>query len=75
LVPKGLPAAEKARLVDGLKEIISNPSFKKDMENIGMSVAYQGPDEFSERWPADIAKLTKIVQETGIAALIAKQKN
>ncbi|WP_371372969.1 Bug family tripartite tricarboxylate transporter substrate binding protein [Sporomusa aerivorans] len=73
--PKGLPAAEKAQLAVGFKEMINDPVFKKDMEDIGMSVQYLGPDEFSDQWIADNAKLTKIVKETGIIDLIAAQKN
>lgn len=72
--PKGMPAAEKARLTAGLKEMINDPAFKKSMEDMGMSVQYMGPDEFSARWAEDNAKLTKIVKETGIAELIASQK-
>jgi len=45
------------------------------MADIGMSVEYLGPDEFSEEWITDNAELTKIVNETGIANLIAAQKN
>ncbi|WP_371380944.1 tripartite tricarboxylate transporter substrate binding protein [Sporomusa aerivorans] len=72
--PKGLPAAEKKRLADELEKMINNPSFKKDMADIGMSVEYLGPDKFSDQWIADNAKLSKIVKETGIAELIANQK-
>ncbi len=72
--PKGLPAAEKARLAAGLKEIINDPEFKKNMENIGMEMEYLGPEEFGNRWIADNAKLTNIIKETGIADLIAAQK-
>ncbi|XFO69341.1 hypothetical protein SPSIL_055730 [Sporomusa silvacetica DSM 10669] len=72
--PKGLPAAEKARLAAGLKEMINDPEFKKNMEELGMTVQYLRPNEFSERWIEDNAKLTKIVKETGIAELIASQK-
>lgn len=73
--PKGLPAAEKAKLTAAIKEMVDNPAFKKDMAEIGMIVKYQGPDEFSDQWISDNAKLTKIVKETGIANLIANQKN
>ncbi len=73
--PKGLPAADKARLAAGLKEMINDPGFKKEMAGIGMPVEYRGPDEFSEEWITDNANLTKIVKETGIADLIAAQKN
>ncbi|TWH49101.1 tripartite-type tricarboxylate transporter receptor subunit TctC [Sporomusa sp. KB1] len=72
--PKGMPLAEKARLAAGLREMINDPDFKKNMEELGMSVQYMGPEDFSERWIEDNAKLTKIVKETGIAELIASQK-
>jgi len=73
-VPKGLPAAEKARLTAGLGAMINDPDFKKSMEELGMSVQYMGPEEFSERWIADNAKLKKAVTEAGIVELIASQK-
>ncbi|WP_145099089.1 tripartite tricarboxylate transporter substrate binding protein [Sporomusa sp. KB1] len=72
--PKGMPPAEKARLAAGLREMINDPDFKKNMEELGMSVHYMGPDEFGDQWIADNAKLTKIVKETGIVDLIANQK-
>jgi tripartite-type tricarboxylate transporter receptor subunit TctC len=72
--PKGMLAAEKARLIAGLKEMINDPDFKKNMEELGMSLQYMGPEEFSTRWIEDNAKLTKTVKETGIAELIASQK-
>jgi tripartite-type tricarboxylate transporter receptor subunit TctC len=72
--PQGITLAEKARLIAGLRELINDPDFKKNMEELGMSVQYMGPEEFSERWIEDNAKLTKTVKETGIAELIASQK-
>ena len=72
--PKGLPVAEKAKLAAGLKVMINDPAFKKDMADIGMVVEYLGPDDFSNEWIKDNAKLMKIVKETGIADLIAAQK-
>lgn len=72
--PKGLPAAEKARLTAGLKEMINDPDFKKSMEELGMSVQYMEPEKFAEKWAQDNSRLTKIIRETGIAELIASQK-
>lgn len=72
--PKGLPAAEKSRLIAGLKEMINDPEFKKNMEKAGMCVQYLGPEEFSERWAGDNVELTKTVKDTGIVELIASQK-
>lgn len=73
--PKGLPLAEKARLTAGLREIINDPEFKENMEKSGMSVQYMGPEDFTDRWIEYNVKLSKIVKETGIAELIASQKN
>lgn len=73
--PKGLPEDVKARLVEGFKGIMNDPEFKKTMDAMSMGVEYQGPKEFAGTWTADAARLTKIVQETGIAERIASQKN
>ena len=72
--PKDMPAGEKARLTAGLREMINDPEFKRNMAELGMEVQYLGPDEFSARWIEDNAKLTKTVKETGILELIAAQK-
>ncbi|WP_371363541.1 Bug family tripartite tricarboxylate transporter substrate binding protein [Sporomusa rhizae] len=74
VAPKGIPAAEKAKLVAGLKKMINDPEFKKVMMDIGMEVEYLGPDEFNDRWAEDNVKWTKIVKETGIADIIRAQK-
>jgi len=74
VAPKGMPAAEKARLTAGLQGMINDPGFKKSMEDMGLLVEYLGPDEFSTRWVEDNAKLTKMVKDTGIVELIASQK-
>ncbi|SDF07460.1 tripartite tricarboxylate transporter substrate binding protein [Sporomusa acidovorans] len=72
--PKGLPPAEKEKLAAGLKAMIDDPEFKKNMEEMGISVGYMGPEEFGAEWIKDNEELTKIVKETGIAELIAAQK-
>lgn len=72
---KELPKAEKDRLSEGLKGMINDPEFKKNMEGLGMTVEYLGPQEFSEKWNSETVRLTKIIQETGIADRIAAQKN
>lgn len=72
--PKGLPKDVKNKLAAGLQAIIQEPAFQKYMEDMGMTVAYVGPQEFGEKWIIENERLTKIVRETGIAELIAKQK-
>jgi len=73
--PKGIPYTEKTKLAAGLKEMVNDPEFKKSMADIGMSVEYLGPDEFSDQWIADNRNFANTVKETGIAELITSQKN
>lgn len=72
--PKGIPAAEKAKLAAGLKAMINDPEFKKSILNMGMEVKYLGPDEFSDHWAESNVKLTRTIKETGIADIIRAQK-
>ena len=73
-VPKGLPKDVKAKLTEGFKEIINDPEFQKNMENLGMTVEYLGSQDFSEKWIADNERFTKGIKEMGIAKRIMMQK-
>lgn len=73
--PKMLPKDIKARLDEGLCQMINDPEFIKNMELMGMKVEYLGPKEFSEKWSNETERLSKIIKETGIAERIASQKN
>ena len=73
-VPKELPIEVKTKLTNGLELIITDPEFKKDMENLGVNVEYLGPKESQELWITESKKLTKALQETGIVDLIKSQK-
>lgn len=73
--PKGMPAEVKAQLVERLDQIVHDPEFKKNMQNLGMTIEYLGNKEFSMVWLKDNRRITKIVKETGIAEKIAAQKN
>jgi tripartite-type tricarboxylate transporter receptor subunit TctC len=72
--PKGLPEHVRNKLAEGLKGIINDPAFIKDMEGMGLAVEYLGPQESLNKLISDNTKLSKIVQETGIAERIASQK-
>jgi tripartite-type tricarboxylate transporter receptor subunit TctC len=72
--PKGLPENVRNKLAEGLKGMINEPAFKKNMEDMGVAVEYLGPQETLDQWIADNTKLAKIVKETGIAERIASQK-
>jgi tripartite-type tricarboxylate transporter receptor subunit TctC len=72
--PKGLPSEVKDKLANGLKAIINDPEFKKNIEKLGLEVNYLGPKESEEKWLNDNEKLTKTIQETGILDKIKDQK-
>ncbi|WP_215831222.1 tripartite tricarboxylate transporter substrate binding protein [Pelorhabdus rhamnosifermentans] len=73
-VPKETPMAIKDALAEELKKIITDPEFKKSVENLGLQYEYLGPKESEERWLTDRRELTKALQETGILDLIKSQK-
>lgn len=72
--PKGLPEDVKKKLSEGIKKVIDDPEFQRNMENLGLQVTYLGPDDSAKKWLIDSQQLTKTVQETGIAENIKTQK-
>jgi tripartite-type tricarboxylate transporter receptor subunit TctC len=72
--PKELPIEVKNKLANGFKAMISDPEFKKNIENLGLEVNYLGPNESQEKWLDDSEKLTKTIHETGILDKIKEQK-
>ncbi len=72
--PKEMPTEVKAKLADGLKAIIVDPEFQKNLENIGLQVDYLNPEESQKKWLDDNENLSKIIKETGILEQIKEQK-
>jgi tripartite-type tricarboxylate transporter receptor subunit TctC len=72
--PKEMPSEVKNKLADGLKGIIVEPGFQKNIENMGLQFEYLNPQESQEKWIADNQKLFKVLQETGILDRISEQK-
>jgi len=72
--PKEMPIEVKAKLAEGLKAIIIDPEFQRNVENIGLQVEYLNPQESQIKWMNDNEKLSKVVQETGILDRIKEQK-
>jgi len=73
--PKGLPPEVEMKLAEGLKAMILNPEFKRNMDDLGLEIEYLGPKEAQDEWLADNVKFNKIIQETGILEKIKEQKN
>jgi tripartite-type tricarboxylate transporter receptor subunit TctC len=74
VAPKDLPLNVKNKLVKGLKEIISEAEFKRNMDSLGLQLEYLGPEESQEKWLRERKNLTETIQETGILDLIKAQK-
>lgn len=72
--PKEIPSDVKNKLADSLMNMISDPEFKKSVDNMGLQLNYLGPKESTAQWQIDGQKLTKTVKETGILELIKAQK-
>ena len=73
--PKMLPKEVKEKLAAGLKAIINDPEYKRNLEAMGLTVDYLGPDEFKSKWIRENDRLFKIVKESGIAEMVKAQKN
>jgi tripartite-type tricarboxylate transporter receptor subunit TctC len=73
--PKEMPLEVKIKLANSLKDIIAEPEFQKNLENIGLPFEYLDIQESQTKWIADNQKISKIVQETGILDRIKEQKN
>lgn len=72
--PKMLPLDVKNQLAEDFKKIVTDPEFKKFVEENGMTVDYIGPKEFGEKWVRELDGLDKFLKESGIAEKIAAQK-
>jgi tripartite-type tricarboxylate transporter receptor subunit TctC len=72
--PKELPIEIKNKLANGLKAMINDPEFQKNLANLGLEVNYLGPKESQEKWLDDSEQLTKTIQQTGILDKIKDQK-
>lgn len=72
--PKGLAKDVKEKLAEGIKKIIHDQEAKKDLEEFGIIIEYLGPQEFAAKWNSETERLIKVVEDTGIAQLIATEK-
>ncbi len=72
--PKEMPVDVKNKLAEGLKAIIIDPEFIRNMTNGGLQVEYLGPKELQDKWLSDNEKLTQILKETDVLNKIKAQK-
>lgn len=74
VAPKEMPADIKAKLVEGLRSILTDPEFKNDIETLGLQYEYLDADQSKKQWLHENKELTKAVQNSGIIELIQSQK-
>lgn len=74
VAPKDMPSDTKAKLVEGLKAMVTDPEFKKDIEAMGLQYQYLDAKQAQEQWIYENKKLTNAVHESGIIELIKSQK-
>ncbi len=74
VAPKEMPVEIKNKLAKGFESIITDPAFKKNMENAGLQIEYLSPQDSVAKWLNDNKKLDRLVNETGILDLIKAQK-
>lgn len=72
--PKGLPEDIKQKLVEGFSNIINDPVYKQQMENIGLTVEYLGPEESQNKWIKEKEYLTEFMEKSKFKEKIATQK-
>ncbi len=73
-VPKELPEKEKGKLEKALKEMILDPEFKENVEQLGFQVEYLDSDQSKKKWIKDNENLKKILDDTGVLEQIQAQK-
>ncbi len=74
VAPKDMPADVKAKLVEGLKSMLTDPNFKKELASMGLQYEYLDDKQTQKQWIYENTGLTKAVQESGIVELIKSQK-
>lgn len=74
VAPKDMPADVKAKLVESLKSMLTDPNFKKELESMGLQYEYLDDKQTQKQWIYENKELTKAVQESGIIELIKSQK-
>lgn len=72
--PKGLPPEVRGRLIACLQGIAKDPEFIKSLYDLGFTVEYLGPENFSEKWVSESVRMEKVVVDTGLADRIKAQK-
>jgi tripartite-type tricarboxylate transporter receptor subunit TctC len=64
--PAGTPPEVIAKLNAGLREVLALPDVKQKLLDLGIEARAGSPEELKARLVADIAKWTKVIEQSGI---------
>jgi tripartite-type tricarboxylate transporter receptor subunit TctC len=64
--PAKLPKHIMARLVPALEKAIKDPGIVTKLENIGFSLAYEGPDQITDRIRKELVVVKEVAAKAGI---------
>ena len=73
--PKQLPPEVKQRLEASFKNIINDPEFKKNVDNLGLTVDYLDSKQSTVKWIEQNDTMSKFLKESGIDEKVNAQKN
>ena len=66
--PKGLPADVKKRLVDALQAALKDPQIKTRLNEIGLEIVANTPEQFAASQAKEFARWKKVIEDRKITA-------
>ena len=66
--PKGLPADVKKRLVEALQFALKDPQIKTRLNEIGLEVVANTPEQFTASQAKEFARWKKVIEDRKITA-------
>ena len=72
--PKEIDPKIKNKLAKALEQLISDPEFKTNIEQLGMEIKFLNSEDSKKKWIADNEKLSNMLKETDIIEQIQAQK-
>jgi tripartite-type tricarboxylate transporter receptor subunit TctC len=66
VVPKGTPVEIREKIRAALVETLADPTVKKHLEDLGLELFDEGPEEFADFMAAEVATMKEVVKTAGI---------
>ena len=66
VVPKGTPAEVREKIRTAMAETLADPTIKKRLEDLGLEIFDEGPEEFGAFMAAEVATMNEVVKSAGI---------